>query len=176
VEGEHREQLSSFSEECQQRIRKTRKFFVDTESGEKATHVRVAATGYGAPPKNYYPIGQRRLMTMRASKIDAYRALAEIVGGIHVWGGTAISNMVLEKDRYRVFIDTYVRGARTVSVNEMKDDTYQSVVEMHVDQLFLSQVMAFVDPLLAQCLKGDDKTDFSFKAAQSVAPSFYYSE
>lgn len=174
--SENNEQLSSFSEECKERIRQTRKFFVDTKSGEKATYVKVAATGYGAPPKNYYPEGQRRLMTIRASKIDAYRALAEIVGGVHVWGGTAISNMVLEKDRYRVFIDTYVRGARAVSVNEMKDDTYQTVVEMHVDQLFLSQVMAFVDPLLAQCLKGDETANLSIKAAQDTIPSFYYSE
>ncbi len=143
---------------------------------EKLTAVKVGATGYGAPPKNYYPEGQRRLMTMRASKIDAYRALAEIVGGLHVWGGSAIGDMVIERDRYRVFIDSFVRGAHVVSVDAMEDNTYKTIVEMEVDQRFLNHVMTFINPATDRYCY-EQEADGSMKYfGYSVAPSFYYSE
>lgn len=144
----------------------------------KVEWLKVGATGYGAPPKNYYPEGQRRLMTIRASKIDAYRALAEVVGGLHIWGGTTISAMVVERDRYRVFVDTYVRGARIVSVAGDKDGTYQTSVEMEVDQRFLWQVMTFVDPSLArECDKQEaPKGSYAYYGNGTSVPTFYYSE
>jgi len=146
------------------------------EPTEKMTAVKVGATGYGAPPKNYYPEGQRRLMTIRASKIDAYRALAESVGGLHVWGGSAIGDMVIERDRYRVFIDSFVRGAHVVSVEAMEDDTYKTIVEMEVDQRFLNHVMTFINPA-ADRYCYEQEADGSMKYfGYSVAPSFYYSE
>ena len=146
------------------------------DSTEKLTTVKVGASGYGAPPKNYYPEGQRRLMTIRASKIDAYRALAEIVGGLHVWGGSAIGDMVIERDRYRVFIDSFVRGAHVMSVEAMEDNTYKTVVEMEVDQRFLNHVMTFINPA-ADRYCYEREADGSMKYfGYSVAPSFYYSE
>jgi hypothetical protein len=146
------------------------------DSSEKLTTIKVGATGYGAPPKNYYPEGQRRLMTIRASKVDAYRALAEIVGGLHVWGGSAIGDMVIERDRYRVFIDSFVRGAHVVSVDVMEDDTYKTVVEMEVDQRFLNHVMTFINPA-ADRYCYEQEADGSMKYfGYSDAPSFYYSE
>jgi hypothetical protein len=146
------------------------------DSNEKLTTIKVGATGYGAPPKNYYPEGQRRLMTMRASKIDAYRALAEIVGGLHVWGGSAIGDMVMERDRYRVFIDSFVRGAHVVSVDALEDSTYKTIVEMEVDQRFLNHVMTFINPA-ADRYCYEQEADGSMKYfGYSVAPSFYYSE
>lgn len=167
---------SQLQQECSQRLAMADRFVTTSGDGKPVPQIRVGATGYGAPPKKYFPDGQRRLLTIRASKIDAYRALAEVVGGLHVWGGSAIADMVIEQDRYRVFVDSYVRGARVTSVSPLEDGTYKTVVEMHVDQRFLSQVMAFVDPLLAQCLKGDEKDNFAFYGGSSMAPSFYYSE
>jgi hypothetical protein len=113
---------------------------------------------------------------MRASKIDAYRALAEIVGGLHVWGGSAIGDMVIERDRYRVFIDSFVRGAHVMSVEAMEDDTYKTIVEMEVDQRFLNHVMTFINPATDRyCF--EQEADGSMKYfGYSVAPSFYYSE
>jgi hypothetical protein len=146
------------------------------EPSEKLTTIKVGATGYGAPPKNYYPEGQRRLMTIRASKIDAYRALAEVVGGLHVWGGSAIGDMVIERDRYRVFVDSFVRGAHVISVEAMEDNTYKTIVEMEVDQRFLNHVMTFINPAADRyCYEqeaGGSRKYFGY----STAPSFYYSE
>ena len=109
---------------------------------QKTDHVRVSATGYGAPPKAYFPEPQRRLMAMRAAKVDAYRSLAERVNGLRVWGGTTVGDMVVEKDRYRVFLDSVVRGAEVMTVNGMEDGTYETIVEMTLGQAFLAQVLA----------------------------------
>lgn len=156
-------------------------YYLQSSDGkEKVARVKVGATGYGAPPKNYYPEGQRRLMTIRASKIDAYRALAEVVGGLHIWGGSAIGDMVIERDRYHTFIDTYVRGARVITVAPMQDGTYKTEVEMDVDQAFLSRVMAFADPaVVSRChdqWQRHNKGSYAYYGANGVAPNFYYSE
>ncbi len=146
------------------------------KSGELG-NFRVGATGRGAPPKYYYPDGQRRLMTMRASEVDAYRALAEVVGGLHIWGGTTISDMVIEKDRYRTFVDTYVRGARVISVESGEDETYTTVIELSINDQFLWQVLAFVDPLSEKyCYKHLANGDVAYYGNNSTASTFYYSE
>lgn len=147
-----------------------------SDSNEKLAAVKVGATGYGAPPKNYFPEGQRRLMTMRASKLDAYRALAEIVGGLHVWGGSAIADMVIERDRYRMFVDSFVRGAHVVSVEAMEDNTYKTIVEMEVDQRFLNHVMTFIDPVADHYCYEQEADGSARYYGYTVAPSFYYSE
>jgi hypothetical protein len=156
-------------------------YYLQSADGkQKVEQVKVGATGYGAPPKSFYPEAQRRLMTIRASKVDAYRALTEVVGGLHIWGGSAIGNMVIEHDRYRTFIDTYVRGARVISVAPMADGTYKTEVEMSVDQAFLSRVMAFTDPTVdRRCLDQfahDTKGSYAYYGGESAGSNFYYSE
>jgi hypothetical protein len=145
---------------------------VEHSSGQKRIEpVHVGATGYGAPPPKYYPEYQRRLMSMRASKIDAYRALAETINGLHIWGGTTIGDMVVQKDRYRVFMDAYVRGARVLSVNANDDGTYETVVELMVDESFLTKVLT--EPTTPPC--GNQGAHVSFAPPESPS-TFYYSE
>ena len=163
------------SQACADRLQSADKMLVKNPANGKVTHLKVSATGYGAAPKNYFPEAQRRLMTMRAAKVDAYRALAEVVGGLHVWGGSALSDMVLERDRYRSFVDAYVRGARVIAMDERKDGSFQASVEMQVDAKFLNQVLAFVDPSLADCIDEQDLVQ-SIEPAPGKVSSIYYSE
>lgn len=137
----------------------------------KTEPVTVSATGYGAPPPKYYPENQRRLMSMRASKLDAYRALAETINGLHIWGGTTLGDMVVQKDRYRVFLDAFVRGARIVSVTAGEDGNYETVVEVTVDQGFFNRVLA--EPTVAPCQTGSEQITF---APLETPSTFYYSE
>jgi len=109
--------------------------------GKPEDSVTIRVTGYGAPPKAFYPDPQRRLMAMRAAKIDAYRSLAERVTGIQIWGGTTIGDMVVEKDRFRVYIDTYITGARVIAENPLDDGTFETVVELSVGQSFLNKTL-----------------------------------
>jgi len=110
-------------------------------NGSPEDAVKIRVTGYGAPPKSFYPDPQRRLMAMRAAKIDAYRSLAERVTGIQIWGGTTIGDMVVEKDRFRVYIDTYINGARVIAENPLDDGTFETIVELTVDQNFLTKTL-----------------------------------
>lgn len=138
---------------------------------KKTELMHVGATGYGAPPPKYYPENQRRLMAMRASKIDAYRALAETINGLHIWGGTTIGDMVVQKDRYRVFMDAYVRGARILSVTAHDDGNYETVVELMVDENFLAKVLT--EPTTPPCKS--ESSHVSFAPPESPS-TFYYSE
>ena len=143
----------------------------NVDQQKKSKPVHVGATGYGAPPPKYYPENQRRLMAMRASKIDAYRALAETVNGLHIWGGTTVGDMVVQKDRYRVFMDAYVRGARILSVTANDDGNYETVVELMVDENFLAKVLT--EPTAPPC--GNEGAHVSFAPPESPS-TFYYSE
>jgi len=111
------------------------------KNGKKSTAIKIRVTGYGAPPKSFYPDPQRRLMAMRAAKIDAYRSLAERVSGLQIWGGTTIGDMVVEKDRFRVYLDTHLTGAKVITESGQEDGTYETVVELKVDQPFLQQTL-----------------------------------
>jgi hypothetical protein len=141
------------------------------EGAAKLEAVRVSATGYGAPPPRYYPENQRRLMAMRASKIDAYRALAETINGLHIWGGTTIGDMVVQKDRYRVFLDGYVRGARIVSVTGNDDGNYETIVDVLVDDRFLRQIL----PQATSVPCPNPREQITFVPAGAPI-NFYYSE
>lgn len=143
---------------------------VDQDS-KKVEAVRVTATGYGAPPPKYYPENQRKLMSMRAAKMDAYRALAETINGLHIWGGTTLGDMVVQKDRYRVFLDAYVRGARIVAVTPSDDGNYETVVDLMIDQDFLNKVLA--SPTTDPCQTISEQVTF---APPDTPSTFYYSE
>lgn len=109
----------------------------------KSATVRVTATGYGATGHfEGYSAGQRRLMAMRASKLDAYRSLAEQVYGVRVKGNTTVGAMVAQNDGYRIYLDAYLRGARVVSVTPMAEGNYETEVEIEMPADFAQRVAA----------------------------------
>lgn len=116
-------------------------FLKSDDSDKPLEQVRVTAIGYGAPPKKYYPENQRKLMAMRAAKLDAYRALAERIQGLHIWGGSTMGEMVLEQEQFQTMLDGFVLGAKLLSVVPAEDGNYEAVVEAVVDQEFLNRVM-----------------------------------
>jgi len=115
--------------------------YLINNGGKQTQSVKIRVTGYGARPKSFYPDPQRRLMAMRAAKIDAYRSLAERITGIQIWGGTTIGDMVVEKDRFRVYLDTHLAGARVISENAQEDGTFETIVELKVGQSFLNKTL-----------------------------------
>lgn len=131
----------------QQRAEQARLYF-ENEQNKPAETMIITARGWGAPPKQYYPEGNRRLMAMRAAKLDAYRSLAERIHGVRIWGGTTVGEMVLEKDQFKVLLDAYVVGAKVLSIMEQKDGNYEAVVEVEVDRNFLYRALASRSDLL----------------------------
>ena len=99
----------------------------------------ISAIGFSSvsiqPSKN---INQRRLMAMRAAKLDAYRSLTEQIHGIQIQGETTIGEAVLTSDKLASALRGLIVGARTVKIEPTSDDTYQvelAVSETHVDRL-----------------------------------------
>lgn len=101
--------------------------------------VKLSAIGYGASSsyQGYTP-GQMTLMAIRTSKLDAYRALAEQVYGVRVTGNSTVSAMAMQSDSFRVYVDSYVRGAKVVSVTAMANGNYETVVEIELGPDFHS--------------------------------------
>jgi hypothetical protein len=101
--------------------------------------IRVSSVGYGSTSSlTGLTPGQKKLLGMRASKMDAYRAMAEQVAGVRVTGNTTLADMMAKNDGLRITVDAYVRGARVVTVTPMSDGNYETVLEVELDTQFYS--------------------------------------
>ncbi|MGX4643253.1 LPP20 family lipoprotein [Massilia sp. SYSU DXS3249] len=102
--------------------------------------VTLSATGYGAVNtascngqcERVSP-AQRKLLAMRASRLDAYRAMAEQVYGMRIEGGSTVGSLALKDDSFKVYIDAFIRGARVSNVAQREDGTVETTVEMDFD-------------------------------------------
>lgn len=102
--------------------------------------ITLTATGYGAVNtaacqgdcERVSP-AQRKLLAMRASRLDAYRAMAEQVYGVRVEGGSTVGSLALKDDSFKVYIDAFIRGARVTNTAQREDGTYETTVEMDFD-------------------------------------------
>ncbi|BBP45497.1 hypothetical protein THMIRHAS_08700 [Thiosulfatimonas sediminis] len=111
---------------------------------EKPELIKITGIGYGAESTfEAYTPGQRRLMAIRSSKLDAYRALAEQISGIKIDSNTAVSTLTAKNDSFRARVNTVVRGARVVSVTPMADNNYETVLEVYVDKGFFEKAFVY---------------------------------
>jgi len=91
----------------------------------------VRVTGYGAyAHKKDSKSESKRLMALRASKLDAYRALAERVYGTGISGSSTVHDFVMKHDSFGTVVDSYIRGARVVSISEDKGTGFETVLEL----------------------------------------------
>ncbi|UTW00261.1 LPP20 family lipoprotein [Marinomonas rhizomae] len=103
----------------------------------KQEPVIVTATGYAAMMTNKrLTKSQARIMTLRSSMLDAYRNLSERVYGLKIDGSSSLSNMVMQNDELRTYVDAYLVGAKVVSQREHEDGTFETVVEMALQENF----------------------------------------
>jgi outer membrane protein FlgP len=108
---------------------------VSEPQAETLSSVKLTAVGYGATSTlEGHTVGQKRLLAMRASRLDAYRTLAEQVYGVRLTGNTTVASLMNQNDSFRVYIDSFLRGARVVSVNPMADGNYETTVEIDFDE------------------------------------------
>jgi len=99
--------------------------------------ILIRVSGYGTYEKEKDRLSERkRLMAMRASRLDAYRALAERVYGTSILGSSTVKDFVLQDDGYRTMVDSVIRGAKVITVTEHKGGTYETVVELLLEPRF----------------------------------------
>lgn len=119
----------------------------------------ISATGYGTVEKSdRYSRSQIKLMAMRASKMDAYRSLAEQLNGIQLRGQTTVEDMEVSHDSYQVYLNAYLRGARIKRTSAIGndiyagDDAFETVVELDLTPRFYECINGSSE-LINQCLQ-----------------------
>ena len=109
----------------------------------------LVATGYAVVSvQNHKVPAQQRLLAIRASKLDAYRALTEQVYGQQLDASTTVADMTVMSDTFRAKVEGVIYGAVLVSITPVGEDTYETTLSL--DQqvvrdlrgLYLSQLAA----------------------------------
>ncbi|MFY8178935.1 MAG: LPP20 family lipoprotein, partial [Limnohabitans sp.] len=73
---------------------------------------------------------QQRLLAIRASKLDAYRALTEQVYGQQLDASTTVADMTVMSDTFRARVEGVIYGAVLVSITPVGDDTYETTMSL----------------------------------------------
>ena len=107
----------------------------------------ITATGYAVVAvQNHRNPAQQRLMAIRASKLDAYRALTEQVYGQQLDATTTVADMTVLNDTFRTRVEGVIYGATLVSITPVGDDTYETTLSLDrnavqdLRMLYLTQV------------------------------------
>jgi hypothetical protein len=91
----------------------------------------IMATGYAVISiQNHKNPAQQRLLAIRASKLDAYRALTEQVYGQLLDASTTVADMTIMNDTFRARVEGVIYGAVLVSITPVGDDTYETTLSL----------------------------------------------
>ena len=91
----------------------------------------LVATGYAVISiQNHRNPAQQRLLAIRASKLDAYRALTEQVYGQQLDASTTVADMTVMSDTFRARVEGVIYGAVLVSITPVGDDSYETTMSL----------------------------------------------
>jgi hypothetical protein len=91
----------------------------------------IRGTGYAViSTQNHRNPAQQRLMAIRASKLDAYRALTEQVYGQQLDATTTVAEMMITSDTFRTRVQGIIYGAVLESITPIGDDTYETTLSL----------------------------------------------
>jgi hypothetical protein len=91
----------------------------------------MVATGYAVISiQHHRNPSQQRLLAIRASKLDAYRALTEQVYGQQLDATTTVADMTVQSDTFRARVEGVIYGATLVSITPVGDDTYETTLSL----------------------------------------------
>jgi len=78
-------------------------------------------------------LNARRLLAIRAARLEALRDLTEQVHGIRISADSLLRDAVLRNDTLAAHVQGTLRGARTVAVEPRGDDGYAVTIELDAD-------------------------------------------
>lgn len=110
---------------------------VEWEVIEPDTYPVLTAVGYA--PINAQlgsDNSSKEIQAIKASKLDAYRELAEQVYGQKVDGDQSLSNMVLVNNELKSSVEGVIRGARVVRSYPVGEDTYATELELDMAKVY----------------------------------------
>ena len=100
------------------------KSVIDKNQNLLATGYAVISVQKAATP------AQQRLLSIRASKLDAYRSLMEQVYGQYLDANTTVAQMVVQSDTFRARVQGVVYGAKLISITPVGDATYETTLSL----------------------------------------------
>lgn len=110
---------------------------VEWETVEPETYPVLRAVGY-APIEAQKGDNDtaKTLMAMRASKLDAYRELAEQVYGQRLNGNQSLANLVMDNAQLQSSVEGVIRGARVIKSYPVGEDTYATELELDMQKVY----------------------------------------
>jgi hypothetical protein len=78
-------------------------------------------------------LNQRRLLAMRAARLEALRDLTEQVHGLRLTSDSLLRDAVLRDDRIAAQVNGTLRGARTATIEPRGEDGYVVTMELDTD-------------------------------------------
>ncbi|CUH66543.1 hypothetical protein TG4357_02476 [Thalassovita gelatinovora] len=96
----------------------------------------VQITGVGYSQISAQPgktLNERRLMAMRAARLDAMRDLTEQIHGMQLSSNTTIRDSVIRSDTMRGVVDGEIRGAKTLRIIPKDSDSFQVILALEPD-------------------------------------------
>lgn len=105
----------------------------------------IRATGGGVAPAGARTMAQARMMARRAAITDAYRQLAEYVGGVNVDSETTVDMAAVQSDIIKTRVQATIRGARIVSEGQTSDGGYEVTMEVPLFGVSSSLASAVID-------------------------------
>ncbi|NVK57613.1 MAG: LPP20 family lipoprotein [Alteromonadaceae bacterium] len=110
---------------------------VEWETVKPESYPVLTAVGY-APinSQNGASGSQKNLMAMKASKLDAYRELAEQVYGQRINGQQSLANMVLNNTQLQASVEGVIRGAKVVKSYPVGEDTYATELSLDMAEVY----------------------------------------
>ena len=91
----------------------------------------IRATGYAVINLQASDLPeQRRLLAIRASRLDAYRSLAEQVYGQFIDSNSTVNDLVLSNDSFRARAQGVIYGAELESITPVGADTYEVTLSL----------------------------------------------
>ncbi|WP_296833739.1 LPP20 family lipoprotein [Thiomicrospira sp.] len=131
-------------QQAKQEVKEERPAPMVVKQRPRQDRIKITGVGYGAQSTyDGFTDGQKRLMAIRASKLDAYRSLAEQLYGIKIDSNTSVATMTAQSDSFRARVNAVVKGARIVSITPMSDNNYETVLEVFVDRRFFEDVFVY---------------------------------
>ena len=148
----------------------------DDEAEESKPPITIQATGYAfyQPPEDG-KADPKRLLAIRASKLDAFRNLAERVYGLSLAGKSSVKSFELQNDSFSTQIETVIRGARVVSIIENQKTGIETVLELSLPGEFvdcINSVNSF--KASADCMQPLPKTNSNDRLSRAPMQKQYH--
>jgi hypothetical protein len=144
--------------------------FEQNNVSEERAAKTIRVTAYGSfDNRETISINQRWSKAQQAAKLEAYRNLADQIYNEPIGGQVTVGTQVMNDDVYRVYLDTYMRDAKTVDYRTL-NDSLQLTMELNLSPRFF-QCMSGSPTQVSQCLQDDKKlaiTRLGYRSPTSV--------